>query len=87
MNYKILMDGAIPGHNAGDIIDLSESDGNSLSQWGIVEIIYNKPPAATAPVPEPAKEVEAPVPDKVEAATATAATESGSADPKAKAAK
>jgi hypothetical protein len=89
MNYKILMDGAIPGHNAGDIIDLSESDGNSLAQWGIVEISKDvaptttapdvaPPPAPPAPVSEPTKAVEAPVPDKVEAATATAATDTGS---------
>jgi hypothetical protein len=49
MNYKILMDGAIPGHKAGDIIDLSESDGNSLAQWGIVEIPEDVAPTTTAP--------------------------------------
>jgi hypothetical protein len=86
------MDGAISGHNAGDIIDLSESDGKSLTQWGIVEISEDVAPTTTAPdvappappAPVPAKAVEAP--DKVEATT-TATTDTGSADSKAKAAK
>jgi hypothetical protein len=96
MNYKILMDSAIPGHSLGDIIDLSESDGNSLAQWGIVEIINDVAPTTTAPdvvppappappAPVPTKAVEVPVPDKVE--TTTTATDSGFADPKTKAAK
>ena len=53
MNYKILMDGAIPGYNAGDIIDLSESDGKSLAQWGIVEPVVDEPVVTTAPPPAP----------------------------------
>jgi hypothetical protein len=92
MNYKILMDGAIPGHNAGDIIDLSESDGNSLAQWGIVEITEDVAPTTTtapdvAPVPAPAivpATVEVPA-TKIEVLATT--TDSGSTDSKAKAAK
>jgi hypothetical protein len=57
MNYKVLMNDALVGYKAGDIIDLSESDGNSLSQWGIVESAPESL-SVTAPVFEPPTTLE-----------------------------
>jgi hypothetical protein len=99
MNYKILMDGAIPGCNTGDIIDLSESDGNSLAQWGIVEITEDVAPTTTAPdvappavmpatVEVPATKIEVPAPTTDTGSTdAKSEAKADIADPKTKAAK